>query len=65
MEVVADADAALEQVRTGGYDLILLDIGLPDVLRVMCEADVTVPVLVVARQEMVRDALRRGYLDSA
>ncbi|KAB8162862.1 response regulator [Streptomyces sp. 3MP-14] len=60
--VATDGDEALEQVLGGGFDLLLLDIGLPGrdgftVLRQMREARVNVPVIVLTARDSVRDTV--------
>ncbi|MGC9542911.1 response regulator transcription factor [Streptomyces sp. UG1] len=60
--VVGDGDAAYEYAVTGGFDLVVLDIGLPGrdgftVLREMREARVTVPVIVLTARDSVRDTV--------
>ncbi|WP_149822597.1 response regulator transcription factor [Streptomyces tailanensis] len=60
--VVGDGDAAYEYALTGGFDLIVLDIGLPGrdgftVLRELREARVTVPVIVLTARDSVRDTV--------
>ncbi|MFD3315544.1 response regulator transcription factor [Streptomyces sp. NPDC058694] len=60
--VVADGDSAYEYALTGGFDLVILDIGLPGrdgftVLRELREARVTVPVIVLTARDSVRDAV--------
>lgn len=60
--VAADGDTAFDYARTGGFDLVLLDIGLPGrdgftVLRELREARVTVPVIVLTARDSVRDAV--------
>ncbi|MEU0277250.1 response regulator transcription factor [Streptomyces sp. NPDC088147] len=60
--VAADGDAALEYAVTGGFDLVLLDIGLPGrdgftVLRELREARVTLPVIVLTARDSVRDTV--------
>jgi len=60
--VAADGDTAFDYARTGGFDLVLLDIGLPGrdgftVLRELREARVTVPVIVLTARDSVRDTV--------
>ncbi|MCL7378878.1 MULTISPECIES: response regulator transcription factor [unclassified Streptomyces] len=60
--VAADGDSALEYAVTGGFDLVLLDIGLPGrdgftVLRELREARVTLPVIVLTARDSVRDTV--------
>lgn len=60
--VVGDGEAAYEYAVTGAFDLVVLDIGLPDrdgftVLREMREARVTVPVIVLTARDSVRDTV--------
>ncbi|MDQ8701445.1 response regulator transcription factor [Streptomyces sp. LHD-70] len=60
--VVGDGDAAYDYALTGGFDLIVLDIGLPGrdgftVLRQLREARVTVPVIVLTARDSVRDTV--------
>ncbi|CAL9545874.1 Transcriptional activator protein CopR [Streptomyces sp. enrichment culture] len=60
--VVGDGDAAYEYALTGGFDLIVLDIGLPGrdgftVLRELREARVTTPVIVLTARDSVRDTV--------
>lgn len=60
--VVGDGDAAYEYALTGGFDLVVLDIGLPGrdgftVLRELREARVTVPVIVLTARDSVRDTV--------
>ncbi|MEU4982113.1 response regulator transcription factor [Streptomyces sp. NPDC021969] len=59
---VADGDAAYEYALTGGFDLVVLDIGLPGrdgftVLRELREARVTTPVIVLTARDSVRDTV--------
>ncbi|MEV5812857.1 response regulator transcription factor [Streptomyces mutabilis] len=59
---VADGDAAYEYVLTGGFDLVVLDIGLPGrdgftVLRELRESRVTTPVIVLTARDSVRDTV--------
>ncbi|MFE6284103.1 response regulator transcription factor [Streptomyces sp. NPDC057877] len=60
--VVGDGDTAYEYALTGGFDLVVLDIGLPGrdgftVLRELREARVTVPVIVLTARDSVRDTV--------
>ncbi|MFF0448433.1 response regulator transcription factor [Streptomyces sp. NPDC004609] len=60
--VVADGDAAYDYAMTGGFDLVVLDIGLPGrdgftVLRQLREAQVSVPVIVLTARDSVRDTV--------
>ncbi|MFF2776353.1 response regulator transcription factor [Streptomyces sp. NPDC058052] len=60
--VAADGDTALAWALTGGFDLMVLDIGLPGrdgftVLRELREARVTLPVLVLTARDSVRDTV--------
>ncbi|MFD9906812.1 response regulator transcription factor [Streptomyces sp. NPDC059063] len=60
--IVADGDAAYDYALTGGFDLILLDIGLPGrdgftVLRGLREARVSAPVIVLTARDSVRDTV--------
>ncbi|WP_053756114.1 response regulator transcription factor [Streptomyces sp. AS58] len=60
--VVGDGDSAYEYALTGGFDLVVLDIGLPGrdgftVLRELREARVTVPVIVLTARDCVRDTV--------
>lgn len=60
--VAADGDTALEHARTGGFDLIILDIGLPGrdgftVLRVLREERVDTAVIVLTARDSVRDTV--------
>ncbi|GGQ45234.1 response regulator transcription factor [Streptomyces mutabilis] len=59
---VADGDAACEYALTGGFDLVVLDIGLPGrdgftVLRELRESRVTTPVIVLTARDSVRDTV--------
>ncbi|MFG3338102.1 response regulator transcription factor [Streptomyces tendae] len=59
---VADGDTAYEYALTGGFDLVVLDIGLPGrdgftVLRELREARVTTPVIVLTARDSVRDTV--------
>ncbi|WP_369199933.1 response regulator transcription factor [Streptomyces sp. PU-14G] len=60
--VAADGQTACDYARTGGFDLVILDIGLPDkdgftVLRELREARLTVPVIVLTARDSVRDTV--------
>ncbi|GAA2410480.1 response regulator transcription factor [Streptomyces glaucosporus] len=60
--IARDGDTAYDYARTGGFDLVLLDIGLPGrdgftVLRELREARVTVPVIVLTARDSVRDTV--------
>ncbi|MFG3493717.1 response regulator transcription factor [Streptomyces sp. NPDC047928] len=60
--VARDGDTALDHAVTGGFDLMVLDIGLPGrdgftVLRRLREARVTVPVIVLTARDSVRDTV--------
>ncbi|MEU3603854.1 response regulator transcription factor [Streptomyces sp. NPDC035033] len=60
--VAADGDTALSWALTGGFDLMVLDIGLPGrdgftVLRELREARATLPVLVLTARDSVRDTV--------
>ncbi|MFE0426230.1 response regulator transcription factor [Streptomyces sp. NPDC058953] len=60
--VVHDGDAAFDYAMTGGFDLVILDIGLPGrdgftVLRQLREAQVSVPVIVLTARDSVRDTV--------
>jgi two-component system, OmpR family, copper resistance phosphate regulon response regulator CusR len=60
--VAADGDTALDYACTGGFDLVVLDIGLPyrdgfTVLRELREARVTVPVIVLTARDSVGDTV--------
>ncbi|MPY57678.1 response regulator transcription factor [Streptomyces spongiae] len=60
--VVGDGDAAYAYALTGGFDLVVLDIGLPGrdgftVLRELREARVTIPVIVLTARDSVRDTV--------
>ncbi|MFC7816220.1 response regulator transcription factor [Streptomyces sp. NPDC057376] len=59
---VADGDSAYEYALTGGFDLVVLDIGLPGrdgftVLRELRESRVTTPVIVLTARDSVRDTV--------
>ncbi|MGX2997704.1 response regulator transcription factor [Streptomyces sp. JNUCC 64] len=60
--VVGDGEAAYDYAVTGGFDLVVLDIGLPGkdgftVLRQLREARVSVPVIVLTARDSVRDTV--------
>jgi DNA-binding response OmpR family regulator len=60
--VAEDGDSALAQAFGRGFDLILLDIGLPGrdgftVLRVLREAQVSTPVIVLTARDSVQDTV--------
>ncbi|AXK32767.1 DNA-binding response regulator [Streptomyces armeniacus] len=60
--VAADGNTALDYAATGGFDLVVLDIGLPyrdgfTVLRELREARVTVPVIVLTARDSVGDTV--------
>ncbi|MFD5553026.1 MULTISPECIES: response regulator transcription factor [unclassified Streptomyces] len=59
---VTDGESAYDYAVTGGFDLIVLDIGLPGkdgftVLRQLREARVSVPVIVLTARDSVRDTV--------
>ncbi|WP_446663855.1 response regulator transcription factor [Flexivirga sp. B27] len=58
--VVSDGQSALEEVASGVYDLMILDIGLPDVdgfsvLRRLREDGITLPIVVLTARDSVDD----------
>ncbi|GAB3465840.1 response regulator transcription factor [Actinophytocola sediminis] len=60
--VVADGRGAIDFALTGDFDLMVLDIGLPDmdgfaVLRTLREARVTTPVIILTARDSVRDTV--------
>lgn len=60
--VAADGSTAFDYACTGGFDLVVLDIGLPSrdgftVLRELREARVTVPVIVLTARDSVGDTV--------
>jgi two-component system copper resistance phosphate regulon response regulator CusR len=61
--VAADARDGLAQARTGGFDLIILDLGLPDrdgmdVLGELRETDTRTPVIILTARDSVADTVR-------
>ncbi len=62
-ECVDDGRQGLERARRGGYDLLILDLGLPgmsglDVLAELQRADVDVPVLILSARSDLPTKLR-------
>ncbi|MEW2073230.1 response regulator transcription factor [Streptomyces sp. NPDC012403] len=60
--VVPDGETGYEYALTGGFDLVVLDIGLPGrdgftVLRELRESRVTTPVIVLTARDSVRDTV--------
>lgn len=60
--LVADGESAVQYALTGGFDLVILDIGLPirdgfTVLRTLREAQVTTPVIILTARDSVRDTV--------
>ncbi len=60
--VVADGESAVDYARTGAFDLLVLDLGLPlrdgfSVLRTLREARVTTPVIILTARDTVRDTV--------
>jgi DNA-binding response OmpR family regulator len=59
----------IERLRSGAYDLVLLDLGLPDVdglevLRLLRSSGMTVPVIILtARADAREEGLRLGADD--
>jgi two-component system copper resistance phosphate regulon response regulator CusR len=61
-EVAADGDEALRRARIGRFDLLILDLGLPDmdgfeVLRRLREWDRRLPVLILTARDTVHDTV--------
>jgi two-component system, OmpR family, copper resistance phosphate regulon response regulator CusR len=61
--VAADAREGLAQARTGGFDLVILDLGLPDrdgmdVLSDFRETDTRTPVIILTARDDVADTVR-------
>jgi DNA-binding response OmpR family regulator len=59
---VADGEAAYSYARSGQFDLLILDIGLPrvdgfTVLRRLREASVDIPVVILTARDSVRDTV--------
>ena len=60
--VVGDGRGAVDYALTGDFDLMVLDLGLPDmdgftVLRTLREARVTTPVIILTARDSVRDTV--------
>lgn len=63
VEVVSDGASGTERATHGAYDLIILDVGLPDmegfdVLRALRQAGVMTPVLFLSARSAVGDRVR-------
>jgi DNA-binding response OmpR family regulator len=61
--VAPDGRQGLAHARTGGFDLVILDLGLPDldgmeVLRDLREADAHTPVIILTARDGVADTVR-------
>jgi DNA-binding response OmpR family regulator len=61
-EVATEGEEALRRARIGRFDLLVLDLGLPDidgfeVLRRLREWDRTLPVLILTARDTVRDTV--------
>jgi two-component system, OmpR family, copper resistance phosphate regulon response regulator CusR len=61
-DVAGDGDEALRLARTGRYDLLILDIGLPgrdgfDVLRELRRTDESLPVIILTARTSVGDTV--------
>jgi two-component system copper resistance phosphate regulon response regulator CusR len=61
--VAADGRNGLSQARIGGFDLVILDLGLPDrdgmeVLRELRETDTRTPVIILTARDGVADTVR-------
>ncbi|MGH3565927.1 MAG: response regulator transcription factor [Pseudonocardia sp.] len=59
---VSDGDAALDYAQSGGFDLLILDLGLPGkdgftVLRLLREARSALPVIILTARDTVRDTV--------
>jgi two-component system, OmpR family, copper resistance phosphate regulon response regulator CusR len=62
IEIVERGDEALERARSGHFDLVILDLGLPgmdgfDVLRELRRVNERVPVVILTARENVRDTV--------
>ncbi|KQX06546.1 MULTISPECIES: response regulator transcription factor [unclassified Leifsonia] len=62
VETVADGVSAMAEVRGGGFDLVLLDIGLPrldgfEVLRMLRAEGIGVPVIILTARDSGRDTV--------
>ncbi len=60
--VVADGRGAVDHASSGGFDLLVLDLGLPDmdgftVLRTLRAAHVAIPVIILTARDSVRDTV--------
>jgi len=60
--VVGDGDSALNLARSGSFDLVVLDLGLPGrdgftVLRLLREARVATPVIILTARDTVDDTV--------
>jgi two-component system, OmpR family, copper resistance phosphate regulon response regulator CusR len=60
--VVGDGDSGLNLAKSGGFDLVVLDLGLPGrdgftVLRLLREARVATPVLILTARDTVGDTV--------
>ncbi len=61
-EVVADGEKALTLARSGKFDLLILDLGLPgkdglEVLRQLRDRDSSLPVVILTARDSVRDTV--------
>jgi DNA-binding response OmpR family regulator len=61
--VAGDARDGLERARSGGFDLVILDLGLPDrdgmeVLGELRETDTRTPVIILTARDGVTDTVR-------
>jgi two-component system copper resistance phosphate regulon response regulator CusR len=66
--VAGDGDSAFELGRSGGFDLIVLDLGLPGrdgftVLRLLREERVRTPVIILTARDTVGDTVAEGGAD--